>query len=216
VWCTSFSGPIELRLHLALYGYSDPLVQLPDGTFVDGAGFQGELSQSALDWLYRPTPGQLFGQAAIWFLISPLCLGLVAGCAAGNRHRPDSPADVPHALDPLAGLHTDRATAVTLGVLVTFGIVALSIGLRIVDDPGGPVLPVSFGLLATVMTAWGWLLVSRLWLCGTGRLPWRLMAFLDDAHRRGVLRQVGAAYQFRHVRLQERLALKSADRSDLP
>ncbi|MEU4668642.1 hypothetical protein AB0F91_11870 [Amycolatopsis sp. NPDC023774] len=27
-----------------------------------------------------------------------------------------------------------------------------------------------------------------------------------DAHRRGVLRQVGAVYQFRHARLQERLA----------
>jgi len=38
------------------------------------------------------------------------------------------------------------------------------------------------------------------------RVPARTGAFLADAHRRGVLRQVGAVYQFRHIRLQDRLA----------
>jgi len=32
------------------------------------------------------------------------------------------------------------------------------------------------------------------------------MSFLGDAHRRGVLRQVGDVYQFRHLDLQNRLA----------
>jgi hypothetical protein len=32
------------------------------------------------------------------------------------------------------------------------------------------------------------------------------MTFLDDAHHRGVLRQVGAVYQFRDARLQDHLA----------
>jgi hypothetical protein len=36
--------------------------------------------------------------------------------------------------------------------------------------------------------------------------PLRLMPCLEDAHRRGVLRQAGAVYQFRHARLQQRLA----------
>ncbi|CAK7287034.1 hypothetical protein SGPA1_41294 [Streptomyces misionensis JCM 4497] len=40
----------------------------------------------------------------------------------------------------------------------------------------------------------------------TGRLPWAVAAFLDDAYQRGVLRQAGAVYQFRHARLQSRLA----------
>jgi hypothetical protein len=35
------------------------------------------------------------------------------------------------------------------------------------------------------------------------------MAFLDDAYRRGVLRRAGAVYQFRHARLQDRLAATS-------
>jgi hypothetical protein len=37
------------------------------------------------------------------------------------------------------------------------------------------------------------------------------MAFLDDAYRRGVLRQTGSAYQFRHARLQEHLASLAAN-----
>ncbi|MCM4083413.1 NACHT domain-containing protein [Paractinoplanes hotanensis] len=37
-------------------------------------------------------------------------------------------------------------------------------------------------------------------------LPWRLGAFLDDAHRNGVLRQAGSVYQFRHALLQDHLA----------
>ncbi|MBV9484834.1 MAG: hypothetical protein JO246_02130 [Frankiaceae bacterium] len=51
--------------------------------------------------------------------------------------------------------------------------------------------------------------MTRLWLGLRGRLPLRAMAFLDDAHRRGVLRQFGAVYQFRHGRLQDHLAEES-------
>ncbi|MER6256337.1 hypothetical protein ABT224_33815 [Streptomyces sp. NPDC001584] len=36
--------------------------------------------------------------------------------------------------------------------------------------------------------------------------PIRMMAFLEDAHERNLLRMSGPAYQFRHSRLQERLA----------
>lgn len=36
--------------------------------------------------------------------------------------------------------------------------------------------------------------------------PVKLMAFLDDAHQRNVLRTVGPVYQFRHARIQDRLA----------
>jgi hypothetical protein len=47
---------------------------------------------------------------------------------------------------------------------------------------------------------------ARAWLSCGRLLPWRSMAFLADAHQRGILRQVGAEYQFRHIRLQERLS----------
>ena len=47
---------------------------------------------------------------------------------------------------------------------------------------------------------------ARVWLFCGRLLPWRSMSFLADAHQRGIFRQVGAEYQFRHVRLQERLS----------
>lgn len=37
------------------------------------------------------------------------------------------------------------------------------------------------------------------------RLPWRIMDFLDDAHRLGLLRAVGPVYQFRHAALHDYL-----------
>ncbi|TMR04771.1 hypothetical protein ETD83_08155 [Actinomadura soli] len=39
-----------------------------------------------------------------------------------------------------------------------------------------------------------------------GRLPRRLMPFLDDAHRLGLLRTAGPVYQFRHAYLHDHLA----------
>jgi hypothetical protein len=50
-----------------------------------------------------------------------------------------------------------------------------------------------------------------MWLAAQHKLPWSLMPFLDDAHQRGVLRQQGAVYQFRHARLQAYLAAATAD-----
>ena len=42
-----------------------------------------------------------------------------------------------------------------------------------------------------------------------GLLPVRLLRFLDDARQRDVLRTIGPVYQFRHARLQDRLALQA-------
>jgi hypothetical protein len=54
-------------------------------------------------------------------------------------------------------------------------------------------------------SAWSHWVLARACLAIGGRLPYRLLSFLRDAHRRGVLRQAGSVYQFRHVRLLERL-----------
>ena len=87
------------------------------------------------------------------------------------------------------------------------------------SEPAGEVFRLQLAIGATVgLTAWlvfilsasesawpSWL-ITRCWLAGQGLLPWRLMSFLADAHRRGVLRQDGAVYQFRHIELQRRLS----------
>jgi hypothetical protein len=65
------------------------------------------------------------------------------------------------------------------------------------------------GVFALFYTAWFRLQAARMWLAIQGKIPWRLMRFLDQAHARGALRQAGSFYQFRHVRLQERLAAQA-------
>ncbi|MGH3242151.1 MAG: trypsin-like peptidase domain-containing protein [Spirillospora sp.] len=44
-------------------------------------------------------------------------------------------------------------------------------------------------------------------------LPWKLITFLEDAHHRGILIQVGPSYSFRHPSLRELLAEKPARRA---
>ena len=57
--------------------------------------------------------------------------------------------------------------------------------------------------------------IARVWLALRHRLPWPLMDFLADAHQRGVLRQAGAVYQFRHIELQHRLATRPSNPTDV-
>jgi len=82
----------------------------------------------------------------------------------------------------------------------------------------GPEIAAAYGLLAVIATLVRVVLgqpswaaqgygEARIWLFARGQMPWRTLGFLADAHRRGVLRQMGAVYQFRHIRLQERLAV---------
>ncbi|MEU5691766.1 NACHT domain-containing protein [Actinosynnema sp. NPDC020468] len=124
------------------------------------------------------------------------------------------PATVREMVTPAKLIRTDRrytlfvasVTGSLLG-LCWMGIVMVGAGRA--DGTGvGLVLGATFALMfAFAGTAWGqWLVVCRFWLPLTGKLPWALPHFLADAHRRGVLRQVGAVYQFRHLRLQESLA----------
>ncbi|MFB6836436.1 NACHT domain-containing protein [Streptomyces sp. NPDC056361] len=73
----------------------------------------------------------------------------------------------------------------------------------------------SWLLYVIAVSAWGRFQVARLYFAATGRLPLRIMAFLKDAHQRGVLRQSGGAYRFRHIELRDRLAnTASADAHD--
>lgn len=60
---------------------------------------------------------------------------------------------------------------------------------------------------ACMKTVWGNFFVAKCVLVVRRRIPLRFLAFLRDAHeKRGVLRQAGAAYQFRHLELQRRLS----------
>ncbi|MFG2919770.1 hypothetical protein ACGF0D_43760, partial [Kitasatospora sp. NPDC048298] len=154
-----------------------------------------------------------------------LAFALVSGLAAWL----EAPIDTDSAVRPRDLLATDRNNA--LVQLLLFGPLAgvtVIVGFRrIIGLLGGSfwgvairsdlVWDIRVGLLTALagglggvlsLTAWGeWVVFAHVWLPLTGRLPWRAMAFLEDAHQeRGVLRQAGAVFQFRHARLQEHLA----------
>jgi hypothetical protein len=100
---------------------------------------------------------------------------------------------------------------------VGYGLVGVAVGGQVLAISQHPLTALTVGILfglgvgltVFLSRAWGSFVVTRLWLARRGQTPLRLMRFLDDAHRRGVLRQIGAVYQFRHARLQERLATRA-------
>jgi hypothetical protein len=120
--------------------------------------------------------------------------------------------DEPHSGSPWRSLTTDRAVTLVRTSIVALVLAHLGGFLNVLSNR--PVMPRSgivLGFLSAAvllsLSAWGsWLLFARLWFPLTGRLPWRPKRFLEDAYDRGVLRQAGAAFQFRHAQLRDHLA----------
>lgn len=157
-----------------------------------------------------------------------LMFGLGSGLTAGLVARCEAPGDIASAATPADLIRTNRRTVIlqvllfgpVFGLTLTLGnwlAVTLrpgllgSLGSALVSALWLGVLGALAGGLGYVLgqTAWGqWVVFARIWLPMTGRLPWAVLAFLSDAHQRGVLRQTGAMYQFRHARLQDHLTAK--------
>jgi hypothetical protein len=100
-----------------------------------------------------------------------------------------------------------RIIATWLGAALAAGI-AWGIVLQPIDAlAAGIALGLAAGITAGIVYPQSWsssLAFAQLAL--SGRTPVRLMRFLEDARSRGVLRTVRPVYQFRHARLQDRLA----------
>jgi hypothetical protein len=69
---------------------------------------------------------------------------------------------------------------------------------------------------AFTVSMWGAFTMTRIWLALFRGMPFRIMAFLREAYTRGVLRRAGGAFQFRHVKLQERLAASATQPASAP
>ncbi|GAB3432382.1 helix-turn-helix domain-containing protein [Actinophytocola sediminis] len=190
-------------------------------------GFLRELVR-ALRPGFTAKPALVLVDAAVFGLV----LGLAAALVLGLMAMYETPLAVRSASDPAELLRANRtAVAVQLAVFVPTFAVIVAFALWVVAELGRLLPPehlfgvrfswnatfgTAVGLIgglggglayALCMTAWGrWVVFARVWLPLTGRLPWALMAFLEDAYRRGVLRRAGAVYQFRHARLQDHLA----------
>ncbi|WP_189269227.1 NACHT domain-containing protein [Streptomyces fuscichromogenes] len=63
-----------------------------------------------------------------------------------------------------------------------------------------------FGSFAIGLIAWLRYVVAMSLMKGQGLLPWKMAAFLDWAHRVGILRVQGVSWQFRHAELRSWLA----------
>ena len=158
-------------------------------------------------------------------VVGGLSIGIGLGVISVTVRALATPVDPTETVSPRELLRTDRSTGVREGL--TFGVATSTLVWLVVSAtfehgsgmPFGTVFGHGVWLvawLATVaggaaiwmlcVTVWGPWLIARLWLSLTGRLPWAVMAFLADAHRRGVLRQAGGVYQFRHARLRDHLA----------
>ncbi|MGX7763566.1 NACHT domain-containing protein [Streptomyces angustmyceticus] len=159
-------------------------------------------------------------------LLFPVEVGLGAGLVLGLMAWLEAPVEIGSAVSAADLLSTNRKNVIVhmLVWMLVIGVPA-GLGFGLVPGPVGGLMPgpvrgllagLVFGIEAAfggglgyglAFTAWGqWVALARMWLPLTGRLPWAVIAFLDDAHQRGVLRRAGAVYQFRHARLQDHLA----------
>jgi hypothetical protein len=134
-------------------------------------------------------------------LVVGLATGLMFGLAAGNAFGIAAglhgvPSDIAEAVGPRMVLVRDRQALLffiaVVGVAagIAFG---LMMGARVrlvagtaVGIAAGPVIGLMFG---PDPTRWMSYTFARGWLAFRGQLPWPLMAFLADAHQRGILRQ---------------------------
>ena len=159
--------------------------------------------------------------------------GLAGALAAGLTR---SAADDSSPLTPRVSWRRDQSFGLAVGLMLGLGLslgVALGLGFTYAF---GIEITRTAGQLAGLIAVLVWLLVfglvfglvfPRTWtvalafaqLAMRWHTPVRLLRFLDDARERDVLRTVGPVYQFRHARLQDRLAQQAVPtepRHDVP
>ncbi|MET9629590.1 helix-turn-helix domain-containing protein [Lentzea sp. NPDC006480] len=228
-WWVVRAAPLEpVRTRLRLRGRIGPAVWwrgLVGLAFGGAAGSAYGLVRAVAFWLVVP------GSALTWDVLVDigvfgLVFGLGAGVVFGLVAALEAPLDVRSAGSPGDLIEANRRHV--LGLMALFvpvfavfvaastGLVAAGLTALRFEASWSPATSLVIGLVGGIagglsyvlsLTAWGqWVVFARVWLPLTGRLPWRLPEFLDDAYRRGVLRRAGAVYQFRHARLQEYFA----------
>jgi len=154
--------------------------------------------------------GVVFG-LGVWLIMRFIFLVLVGVTTPS--------ADLTSPIDPITCWRRDRSYGLLCGLAfgLVFGVVT---GAVLVDRAG--VRPVSVAGLLAWVAVWSVIglgagrVYSSTWsaaltfldLHRRGVAPLRMLRFLEDAHKRGVLRTAGPVYQFRHSQLQVRLAEK--------
>jgi hypothetical protein len=125
-------------------------------------------------------------------------------------------------LSPLASWRSDQGFALMTSLIWVVGSVALGlVAWLLTAELLGPAAVLAIGLAAGLVTG---LVYPQTWssslafaqLARSDQTPIHLMRFLEDARSRNVLRTVGPVYQFRHARLQDRLAAQKSATGRVP
>jgi hypothetical protein len=151
-------------------------------------------------------------------VVAGVAVGVAAGATAGLVFMFSRPGtDEASSMIPLTSWRGDLAFGLVVGLVVGVGV---GLGVGVGSSSGYEVgVEVGFGLMTGLGAALGAGLVFMLFTtktCPTSvafvqlavrwHSPIRLIRLLEDARQRHILRIVGPVYQFRHARLQDRLA----------
>jgi hypothetical protein len=159
----------------------------------------------------------LAGEHPLWALGMPA--GALLGAAFALVQWGRTPVKSAPAASPASVLRADRNLVLLLAmaflvVLPTFydAAFATGSGLRVLVRFGSYGLGIGLVIWLTIALshAWPQYLITVGWHAAHDRLPWRLASFLTEARDLEILSQRGGAYQFRHARLQDRLASRQA------
>ncbi|MFI1483331.1 NACHT domain-containing protein [Streptomyces sp. NPDC020747] len=189
------------------------------GKPVDAHNVVVALPYEAEVWLVHRPVRTVILDAVVPFVAFGVLIGAIGGCASGVYRALNTPSDTMRAAGPRSTLRTDRDATLARSAIAALLAGGVCLVLISAMPPGNALgtmhteVWVQVGASSLALSAWGRLGSARIWLALTGRAPWRLMGFLDEAHRRGVLRQSGAHYEFRHLRLQQSLAAASVPES---
>ena len=157
-----------------------------------------------------------------------LVAGLAGGAVIGVVELLRSPTETDAPTSPSSTFSSDRRLTLIAGLVIT-GIGSIFSGL-LYGLATGLLFGIAAGLATAVIAgiggafvgrkltvrAWPMFIVTIIVLRTTKNAPLGLMKFLEEAYRLGILRRVGAVYQFRHARLQDRLAVIYQDRHKSP
>jgi NACHT domain-containing protein len=165
-----------------------------------------------------PEAGFATGLAA--GLVDGLTVALVFGLVFGLAEWAKTPLTNERPQTPIVTFHRDLQLAYFYSLvcgLVVGSVIGLGFGFGAGPEGGlvgalavglvaALVVGLAVGLAAGLRQSSGQHLVTVAVLRAQHRVPLRLLTFLDDAHRLGLLRAAGPVYQFRHAKLQDRLA----------
>jgi len=218
-------GAFMLAILVAEMETMFPRVRIDVSVSAGAAGWAAGIPAGLAAWLAAGlTAGFMRGFAAglTFGLAAGFTAGLTAGLAIGlaGTFSPLGSTDAT-ARNPVTSWRSDPTSALGAGLLaglgtglgtgLSFGLAAgLTAGLRLgltVGLTAGLMAGFIVGLVVGLASAETWSAsLAFAQLAMRWHSPLRMMRFLEDACDRQVLRTIGPVYQFRHARLQDRLA----------